>query len=265
MFRKVTGVVLALLAVMTLAATAGASRRESEVNFSSHQQAVLASYGVSGQEYKNIVIDSSLSREQALGDNVVPAGSRELHAKMKPYLRVVPVVYHGYDNRIHLGQIVVHRHVVGKTVKLFLKMFRLGFPIYSVIPQSQFGYDDQRSMAANNSSAYRPEDGSEHRTGAAFDLNPMQNPFDVTGYDPMRPIEPAGAVYNPAAKGTIVKFSAVWKAWKDESFEWGGGWGDPNAVPITDFFREGYFDYQHFQPDFSWYDDFYKYHLPAGI
>jgi peptidoglycan L-alanyl-D-glutamate endopeptidase CwlK len=229
------------------------------------QRAALAQYGLTSQQLGSVVIDSLVSYDEALGDAVVPAEARALHAKIKPYLRVVPVIYHGYDNRLHVGQIVVHRYIVGKVVRLFVKMYRAGFPIQSVIPSAHFGYDDQASMAVNNSSAYRPEDGSEHRTGAAIDLNPFTNPFDVTAYDPTRPIEPAGAHYDPNAQGAIVKSGLVRQAFTAEGFEWGGGWGDPEATPPTDFFRTGYFDYQHFQPDLTWYDWFYLNQLPPGI
>jgi len=225
----------------------------------------LMAYTLTNEQISSLVIDSLVPYNEALGDSVVPVEARELHARMKPLLRVVPVVYHGYDGRIHVGQIVVHQYIVDKVIRLFLTMYQLGFPIKSVIPAARFSYNDQASMAVNNSSAYRPEDGSEHRTGAAIDLNPFTNPFDVTAYDPARPIEPTGAHYDPAAQGAIVKSGPVRQAFTAEHFEWGGGWGDPLATPETDFFEPGYFDYQHFQPDFTWYDSFYRDQLPPGI
>ncbi len=221
-------------------------------------------YGLSKTQLNGIVVDSAMTREQALGDNVVPAEGQAIHAKIKDDLRVVPVVYHGYDNRIHAGQIVVHKALVLDTYKVFLKMFQLRFPIKSVIPQSAFGYSDQLSMRANNSSNYRPEPGSEHRKGSAFDLNPMQNPFDITAYDPTEPVQPAGATYNPAAKGTVVMNSPMRQYWASLNWEWGGNWGNPNADPAIDFFRVGYFDYQHFQLNINRYDQFEAL-LPDGI
>ena len=264
-FLKRFGVFVALMALLLAGVTtqtATASQRPT--GFTAEQQTLFSQYGLSSQQIDCLVVDSKMSYDQAIGDSVVPADVQDIHAKMKPLLRVLPEVYHGYDGRIHLGQIVVHEYVVGKVNRLFLKMFALGFPIYSVIPESHFGYDDQRSMAANNSSAYRPERDSVHVAGAAIDLNTFTNPFDVTAYDPNRPIQPPGAHYNPAAKGAIVKSGPVRVAWTAEHFEWGGGWGDPAATPPTDYFRTGFFDYQHFQPDFSWYDEFYK-HVPAGV
>lgn len=60
-------------------------------------------------------------------------------------------------------------------------------------------------------------------------------------------VQPAGAVYNLGAPGTITKYGAVRLYWSSLGWEWGGNWGDPNADPMTDFFRVGYYDYQHFQ------------------
>ena len=239
------------------------------------QQVAFRYFGLSAQQIKSVVVDSALTRSQALGSmESVPPEGRAIHATMttgkdpltgRRLLEVVPVVYHGYDGNAHVGQIVVHSFAVEKVLRLFYKMWCLGFPIYSVIPQSRFRYDDQASMSANNTMGYRPELGSEHRLGFTFDLNPRQNPFDRTKYTPNpQPIEPSGAIYDPAAQGTIVKMGPVREAFTAEHFEWGGGWGDPGAVPPTDYFREGYYDYMHFQPDFSWYDDSYR-HVPMGV
>lgn len=225
-----------------------------------NQRALIRQLGASN--FDGLVVDSAMTREQALGNNVVPEEVRAIHAAMKPHLRVLPVAYWGLgsngrpDNRIHVGQIVVHKLLAVDTVKVFAEMFRLKFPIHSVIPQSAFGYNDQTSMAANNSSNYRPEPDSEHARAAAFDLNPVQNPFDRSGYDPSLPVEPAGAVYNPDAPGTITMDSDLRRYWTSLNWEWGGNWGNPNADPPTDFFRAGYYDYQHFQLNYVRYDAF---------
>jgi hypothetical protein len=263
--RTVLGAFLLTLAV-ALGLAVPASAKPTSVT--PDQQNMLASYGVS---LRGVVVDSVMTTQQAIGDAVVQQGvangslppeALAIHKAMKPHLRVVPVVYWGLgannrpDNKIHVGQIVVHKAFEQETVRIFLDMFQIKFPIRSVIPQSKFGYIDADSMAANNSSNYRPEDGSEHGRAAAFDLNPVQNPFDVTAYDPSRPVEPAGAVYDPTKPGTIVMNSPVHVIWKSRNWEWGGNWGNPNADPPTDFFRVGFFDYQHMQLNLYRYDAF---------
>lgn len=267
-FSKKAGValvaVVALLLGLVSPASATASGKFWLCDVSLPQ--VTGQYGLSSAQLRGVVVDSAMTREEALGDAVVLPEGVAIHAKMKPLLCVLPVVYRGYDSKIHLGQMVVHEYIAPKVMKLFVQMFMLGFPIKSVIPQSHFGYNDDASMAANNSSSYRPEEGSVHAAGAAIDINPVQNPEDHTKYVPNpQPTRPAGAVYDPSAKGAIVKDQPVRMAWTAQQFEWGGGWGDPAATPPTDYFREGYFDYQHFQPDYTWYESFYRDHVPAGV
>lgn len=201
-------------------------------------------------QIRDVVVDSALSNNDAIGNNsIIPADCRKRHGLIKPYLTTLHLVHHSYDGKVHLGQMVVHQYIEQKVVRLFLAMWQSGFPVYSVIPQSQFGYNDEQSMAANNSSGYRPENNSEHGKGSAFDINPYTNPFDATGYDPKRTIQPAGARYNPNAKGAIVLGGPVQKLAAKLNLEWGGNWGNPNAVPLSDFFvgHKGFFDWQHFQ------------------
>lgn len=257
---------LAMLLGLTLPALAAKSERFWLCDLP--PRAVAGQYNLSSAQLRSssVIVDSAMTREEALGDAVVPPEGQAIHAQMKPLLCVLPVVYRGYDGKIHLGQVVVHEYVAPKVARLFARMF-MGFPIKSVIPQSKFSYNDQASMVANNTMSYRPEGGSVHAAAAAFDINPFQNPFDRTRHDPPSPIEPAGAVYDITAKGTIVKAGDVRKAWTAEHFEWGGGWGDPDATPPTDYWvgHPGYFDYQHFQPDYTWYESFYRDHVPSGV
>ncbi|HSX42467.1 MAG TPA: M15 family metallopeptidase [Candidatus Saccharimonadales bacterium] len=248
---------LTMLLVLSMGATPAAA---SGAQPQGDQMALLQQLGV--RSFDGIVVDSALTHEQAIGsDSVVPSEGRAIHVVMKPELRVVPVAYWGLgasgqpDNRIHVGQIVVHKALVADTIKLFAKVFSLRFPVHSVIPESVFGYDDQQSMAANNSSNYRPEPYSEHARGAAWDLNPVQNPFDLSAYNGT-PAQPAGAVYNPSAPGTITMEGALRRYAGSFNLEWGGNWGNPNADPQIDFFRIGYFDYQHFQLNVLRYDAF---------
>lgn len=248
-----------LCGIGTIPAEAG------NVKLRDEQRSLLRQLGVNS--FGRIVVDSAMTYEQAMGDNVVPQSERSVHATMKPHLRVVPVAYWGLgsngqpDNRIHVGQIVVHKLLVVDTVKVFGKMFRLKFPIHTVIPHSAFGYNDPQSMEANNTSAYRPDSPSEHSRGAAFDINPVQNPFDLSAYNGTPP-QPAGAVYNPNAPGTITMNGDVRRYWGSLDWEWGGNWGSPNADPPIDFFRKGYFDWQHFQLNINRYDSFNA-QLPA--
>ena len=106
---------------------------------------------------------------------------------------------------------------------------------------SDYGGDDEKSMAANNTSGFNcrtvagTDRWSQHSFGAAIDLNPVQNPY-VTGAG----VSPtAGEPYaragdrRAAVQGLITADSVVVRAFRDAGWEWGGDWSSPK-------------DYQHF-------------------
>ena len=73
---------------------------------------------------------------------------------------------------------------------------------------SDYGGNDDRSMAANNTSAYncRPVAGtarwSDHAYGTAIDINPVQNPYLRAG----APVEPpAGRAFADADRSATAE------------------------------------------------------------
>jgi hypothetical protein len=193
-------------------------------------------------------VDANFSDAAAFGDAFVPKEMRERHDLIKPHLRIVPVVHWGFDGLVHVGQIIVNEALEKVTEHAFAGMFRLHFPIFSVIPHSQFEYDDEKAMRANNTSNYRPGLKLEHPKGGAYDINTFVNNMDTT-VNGVRKIIPEGSSYNPWAKGAITKEGQVRRLFGSLAMEWGGGWGDPHTNPRSDFYQKDYFDYQHFQPN----------------
>lgn len=153
-------------------------------------------------------------------------------------LACLTVLYHSFDGRVHQGQVVVHRSLKAEVRDIFGKLLAMRFPIEKVIPISEYGWDDDASMADNNSSAfnYRPIAGtdpprwSEHSFGWAIDLNPLLNPFR----DRQGVISPEGATYDFSVPGTIVPDGEVVRLFLERGWEWGGHWTSVK-------------DYQHFQ------------------
>jgi len=218
-------------------------------------------YKLTPSQRNGVIVDSDMSYDEAIADHKVPREFRAQHKLIRPFLRVVPVIYYGYDDKIHQGQIVVHTYIEEGVRRLFKKLFEEKFPIFSVIPASHFGYDDERSMAANNSSAYRPGD-QEHGYAAAIDLNPFTNPFDRM-VDGVRTIEPKGAHYNPHAKGAITHRGVVATFWTSLGGECGCNWGDETAG--DQFYVKGFFDYQHLQLGGKRHERFHAQILPAAL
>ena len=160
----------------------------------------------------------------------------------------VPVRFFDFERRKKAGFVIVDRELEDDIRGLFDLILRIRFPIASAIPISSppFFWDDDRSMALNNTSGFnfrlkygRPvpaamsqidfDDLSLHALGQAIDINPILNPWIKNGV-----IKPNGASYNPHRRGTLTPDSPVVIYLKARGWIWGGDWENPK-------------DCQHFQ------------------
>ena len=153
-------------------------------------------------------------------------------------LRYVKVIHVGYDGNDHQGALVVHEVIAEDVVAIFQDMYEAKYPIESVIPIDAFDGDDNRSMMANNSSAfnYRVVSGtdrlSRHAYGLAVDINPFVNPWVTSsGVFPEEAAKYADRTLED--QGMIKKGDACYKAFVSRGFTWGGEWNSSK-------------DYQHF-------------------
>jgi hypothetical protein len=157
-------------------------------------------------------------------------------------LRLLTMRYVGFDRQPHTGQMVVHRRHARDIVNVFRDLYDARFPIRRMQLIDAYGGNDNRSMAADNSSAYncRTVAGkstfSDHAYGAAVDINPVENPY-VTA-DGVLPsggrsfVDVDRSADADAPPGVIVAGDVVVRAFKRIGWKWGGDWNDP--------------DYQHF-------------------
>ena len=163
------------------------------------------------------IIDSKYSLAEALGTIDVPA-------QIKDALCLVEVQYISFDALLHQGQLVVHKNVADEVQEIFAEILEQEFPIKSVVPVSKYGYNDEVSMTANNTSAfnYRPIFGTEtvsnHSRGLAIDINPLLNP--CTAIDGT--IQPATGIYDPTKLGTIRPGDPIVTCFKSRGWRWLG-------------------------------------------
>lgn len=159
-----------------------------------------------------------MTLEHALTGQQIPPAIRAT-------LVLLDLDFWGFDDAQHTGQMVVHRDLAAEVREIFAEIARARFPIEQMVPVSAFGWSDDASMAANNSSAfnYRLAVGqpwlSQHAYGRAIDINPRQNPYLKGDL-----VLPAGAVYDPDARGTLVSSGAVVRAFERRGWDWGGHW-----------------------------------------
>lgn len=153
-------------------------------------------------------------------------------------LRAVDATHLGVDGRAHTGQVIVHADLATTMVSILRDLYAARFPIARMQPIDAFGGDDNRSMSANNTSAFncRPVTGgtgwSEHSYGRAIDVNPLVNPY-VRG---STVLPPEGARYADRSRsdpGLIHGGDAAVQAFAARGWSWGGYWSSVK-------------DYQHF-------------------
>jgi hypothetical protein len=144
-------------------------------------------------------------------------------------LRHVELRHHRFSGEPALGELIVHRDAVAPTVALFADLFRQGFPIERMRRVEHFGSSDDRSMAANNTSAFNcrrvagTSTWSEHSYGRAVDVNPVQNPSVRGGT--VSP--PAGRAYldrRSYRPGMLLGTRPEVAAAKRHGWRWGGDW-----------------------------------------
>ncbi len=153
-------------------------------------------------------------------------------------LRAIDVTHFGNDGAVHTGRLIVAADLAEGIVAIFHDLYDARFPIQRMAPIDVYGGDDDRSIAANNTSAFncRAVTGgtgwSEHAYGRAIDVNPFVNPY-VKG---ATVLPPAAAAYTDRSRydlGMIHAGDAVVDAFAARGWSWGGYWSSLK-------------DYQHF-------------------
>jgi hypothetical protein len=155
-------------------------------------------------------------------------------------LRRVRLTYWGFDGQAHTGALVVNESAVRDAVVVFRRLYGARFPLRRLRPIDAYGGNDERSLAADNTSGFNcryvvgsgPRRWSQHAYGLAVDVNPVENPFLEGGRVHPR----AGRAYLNRSKfrpGMAVRGGLLVRAFAAVGWQWGGRWrGTP--------------DYQHF-------------------
>lgn len=159
-------------------------------------------------------------------------------------LRYITLTHYDFEGQIRLGELVVHREVVGDLAYIFEKLFEVKFPIQSIKFVDRFDGSDLKSMQANNSSAFyaRKVAGtdrwSNHAFGCAIDINPLLNPYTSSQ---VRALPQEGERYLDRSldlPGMIIKNGYIYNLFKERGWQWGGE---------CFFDRDGVIDRHHFQ------------------
>lgn len=160
-------------------------------------------------------------------------------------LRHIKVRYYGFDGKVKDGELIVNQAIAEDIIEIFYDLYCHKYPLQEVSLIDKYDADDERSMAANNTSCfnYRVIAGSDrlsnHAYGLAIDINPRINPC-ITGSHAeaekdtvyaQRDEEKCRGKYR---KYMIHKGDYIYRLFQKHGFTWGGDWNSPR-------------DYQHFE------------------
>ncbi|MFN3866157.1 MAG: M15 family metallopeptidase [Demequina sp.] len=145
-------------------------------------------------------------------------------------LSYVTMTYWGFDQRPHMGEMLVHRDYAEDVVGAFQKIYEARFPIEEMRVVSLEEHLSPPTGDHNVTSAFwcRRVVGaatvwSEHSKGLAIDINPFHNPYykgaelfpELSEAYLDRGWERAGMIYDP---------SVVYDAFEEIGWTWGGHW-----------------------------------------
>lgn len=159
-------------------------------------------------------------------------------------LRYLELSYVDFEGHEHLGQMVCNSHIADDLLYIFRRLYEARYPIASMRLIDDYGADDARSMAANNTSCfcYRRVAGStalsKHSRGMAVDVNPLYNPCVYVRSG--RVLPPEGRTYahgrdrRKDIPGKIDVTDLCYRLFVSRGFRWGGAWRSLK-------------DYQHFE------------------
>jgi hypothetical protein len=153
-------------------------------------------------------------------------------------LRYLRIAYHGFDGRVHKGEMIANAAAVRPLRRAFASLYRSRFPIRRMQLVDEYGGSDFRSIEADNTSAFncRRATGqsrwSQHAYGLAVDLNPIENPYVANGRTSHRASRPY-LDRSRHRRGMAFEGGPLVRAFGAAGWGWGGRWSNPT-------------DYQHF-------------------
>ncbi len=149
-------------------------------------------------------------------------------------LRLLEVSHWGFDDEVHRGKLVVHHRHADEIVAVMKRLYKLRYPIRRMELIDRYDADDNRSMNADNTSAFNcrfvagTQRWSMHAYGFAIDINPIENPY-VSGSHVSPPAGAPFADRSRNARGMIHDGDAVEQRLREE-----GGLGMARRRPAVD-------------------------------
>jgi D-alanyl-D-alanine carboxypeptidase len=148
-------------------------------------------------------------------------------------LRVLVVEHWGFDKRVHVGEVVVHKDVAAPLARVFRRLYELRFPIRHMRFSDAYGPRRSRPADGDISGSFECRKAapspcgtgtgnwSNHAYGKAVDLNPVENPY--VGCGATRNSRSRPYLDRSRSRPGMVT-PAVVNAFRSIGWGWGGSW-----------------------------------------
>jgi hypothetical protein len=157
-------------------------------------------------------------------------------------LRVVAVNHIDFEGNVRRGRLVVNADVADSVAGIFTELYERRFPIRRMVPVERYDGDTNRSLRADNTSAFNcrradqinaPFADSPHANGRAVDINPRENPWKDLRCNCWVPS--ARFKERKEGPGVILRGGLVWRVFRQEGWIW-------QNIPVADYmhFDTGY-------------------------
>ena len=89
--------------------------------------------------------------EKMLGKSIPLEYKENVNITMLSYLQVS---YFGFDNKTHIGEIIVNAKLAYEVLEIFKELYEIKYPIEKIKLIDEYNADDELSMSDNNTSCF---------------------------------------------------------------------------------------------------------------
>ena len=89
--------------------------------------------------------------EKMLGKSIPLENKDDVDITMLSYLQVS---YFGFDNKTHVGEIIVNAKIADEVLEIFKELYEIKYPIEKIKLIDEYDADDELSMSDNNTSCF---------------------------------------------------------------------------------------------------------------
>lgn len=151
-------------------------------------------------------------------------------------LRYMQMLHYDLEGNIRVGEMISNYRITDVLLSIFRQLYDAHYPIEKMVLVDEYDANDEASSMANNTSCFNfrtvanTHSLSYHASGLAVNINPLYNPYVISGYGTggeiiCTPVD--GVNYLDRDQDFPYKISEddlCVRLFKEAGFTWGGDW-----------------------------------------